>query len=327
MDITLKAQKILWGRAANRCSFSDCRIELTIETDGDSDPNSIGENCHIHSRSPNGPRGNGGLSDSELASYSNLILLCRNHHKIIDGDPDSYPVLKLRNIKSEHENWVESNLNYDHDRQKDQEQLAKIVDRWCCLAAVDEWTAWTSSLLSFGQPKILEIRLNDLKKLENFLLSAIWPKSFSFLELSFKNFLHVLNDFIFLFESRRESKISGPYIFTEKFYKIDRYDQSLYFRLVNEYEYHVDLIQDLVLELNRSANLIISILRRNMFPLFRGDQGHLIVEYGPVEDLSFRKIKPLYDINVENKLLIYPGIEQFKKDRFNRDFVFGQLND
>ncbi len=49
----MKDVKLLWGGAANRCAFPDCKIELAPS----GSVNTIGEMAHIIAESPNGPRG------------------------------------------------------------------------------------------------------------------------------------------------------------------------------------------------------------------------------------------------------------------------------
>lgn len=65
----------------------------------------VGEEAHIVARSPNGPRG-GLLPPDEVDKVQNLILLCRNDHRMVDDQPDSYPVDRLIKIKEDHEKWA-----------------------------------------------------------------------------------------------------------------------------------------------------------------------------------------------------------------------------
>ncbi|HQN42765.1 MAG TPA: HNH endonuclease [Anaerolineaceae bacterium] len=109
MAITEKTRKILWAHSGNRCAI--CRLELTIDASKVSDEVIIGEECHIVAHENNGPRGNSPLSSNDRDKPSNLILLCRNHHKSIDDQPDIYTVDVLTRIKKEHEAWVRSRLS------------------------------------------------------------------------------------------------------------------------------------------------------------------------------------------------------------------------
>jgi len=100
----IKDIKLLWGRSGNRCAI--CKIELSP----DGSIETIGEIAHIVSQTNTGPRGNDPLPLEERDDYSNLILLCPNHHSKIDKIPDEWPALKLQKIKNDHEKWVSEKL-------------------------------------------------------------------------------------------------------------------------------------------------------------------------------------------------------------------------
>lgn len=59
--------------------------------------------CHIYAISVNGPRGKIGLTSAELNSPDNLILLCPNHHTVVDGQHETYPAKMLKEWKRQHE--------------------------------------------------------------------------------------------------------------------------------------------------------------------------------------------------------------------------------
>lgn len=102
MSITEKTRKDLWAKSGNRCAI--CRKEFFSCID--KEDFNIGEECHIVSSQPNGPRHIDNYGDYD--SIDNIILLCRNHHKEID-DPANlkiYTVEKLAEIKKNHEQWV-----------------------------------------------------------------------------------------------------------------------------------------------------------------------------------------------------------------------------
>lgn len=105
MAISDRTRKILWARAGGRCS--KCRISLVTEGTDTDDPSVIGEEAHIISEAPSGPR-YAYLPDYDV--YDNLILLCGNDHKPADDQWRHYTVEKLRQIKSEHEAWVARQL-------------------------------------------------------------------------------------------------------------------------------------------------------------------------------------------------------------------------
>lgn len=100
-------KKILWGRSGNRCAFPECKKELTFEKG----IGIIGEMAHIVARNKSGPRGDAGLPAEKIDGYFNLILLCPDHHTLIDKNEKEWTVAKLEKIKMEHEEWVESQLS------------------------------------------------------------------------------------------------------------------------------------------------------------------------------------------------------------------------
>lgn len=109
MAISSKTRKILWGRSGNRCAI--CRRELVMDSTGIDSNSVIGEECHIVAREINGPRGSSLLPLEERDNVENLILLCRNHHKLIDDQQNTFTVESLYEIKSKHEKWVRESLS------------------------------------------------------------------------------------------------------------------------------------------------------------------------------------------------------------------------
>ena len=71
----------------------------------------IGEMAHILGDKVGGPRGDHELPDR----YENLILLCNTHHQLVDSQPETYTVERLRGIKGDHERWVEQRLGQGVD--------------------------------------------------------------------------------------------------------------------------------------------------------------------------------------------------------------------
>ena len=100
----------------------DCRSKLVVDaSEAVSSRNVlIGKNCHIVAEQHRGPRGGSILSIEDRNRYPNLILLCSNHHDIIDADPTSWPVELLHQIKTDHEIWVETQLTESHKSKADE---------------------------------------------------------------------------------------------------------------------------------------------------------------------------------------------------------------
>lgn len=62
-----------------------------------------GAPVHINAASPGGPRYDPQQTDDERESVNNLLLLCYEHHRIIDADPDMFSADFLRGVKAAHE--------------------------------------------------------------------------------------------------------------------------------------------------------------------------------------------------------------------------------
>ena len=94
---TEKTLRLLYAKSGNRCAFPNCPTPIS---DGQT---LLGEAAHIKAESPGGPRYDPSKSPEERRSFENLILLCRIHHKLVDSDPISYTVDRLKQMKIEHE--------------------------------------------------------------------------------------------------------------------------------------------------------------------------------------------------------------------------------
>lgn len=323
MTITVKTQKMLWGRAAGRCSMPECRIELVQDATETDDETLIGENCHIVAESVEGPRANPMMPLEKRNAYNNLILLCNNHHKIIDSQEGEYTVERLHEIKENHERWVREQLGIDTNKQYDEEIYAGMIDTWMRLAHIDEWEGWTGNLLSAGQPMMFSQIDTDLEELRDWLLNRIWPDRYPKLNSSFENFRRVLQDLHNLFRKHAELR-GNDLLRTRKFYKIDHWDSELYSKLADEFDFHVALVQDLTLELTRAANLICHRIRQFIMRSFRLNEGHLFVTSGPYEDLSWRSYVVLYSEKEREQEYPYRGLKKFMADRADRDRSFGE---
>ncbi len=92
--------------AAAKCGFPDCKQQLIV------DDQLIADICHIQAASPGGERYNPSQTDQERRAYDNLIILCRNHHRVTDNT-DIYTVEKLKGMKLAHEALMEAEPTLD----------------------------------------------------------------------------------------------------------------------------------------------------------------------------------------------------------------------
>jgi len=99
----------VWLKAGGRCQFRGCNKLLWGDELTHSEINNA-YIAHIVADSPNGPRGSSELSPVLAKEFSNLMLLCPTHHKLIDDKTklENYPVERLQEFKREHEERIEN---------------------------------------------------------------------------------------------------------------------------------------------------------------------------------------------------------------------------
>jgi hypothetical protein len=90
--------KKLFALSLNQCAFPNCINYIFTLSD-----EMVGEICHIRAQSPNGARYDPTQTEAERHSFENLILFCRNHHKIVDDKPETFSVEWLTKTKKDHE--------------------------------------------------------------------------------------------------------------------------------------------------------------------------------------------------------------------------------
>lgn len=94
---TLNTLRELYLKSGNRCAHTGC-VQALFDKDGAF----VGEVCHIEAAKRGGPRFNESQSNEDRRQASNLVLLCRNHHKKTD-DEDLYPRDRMWKMKAAHE--------------------------------------------------------------------------------------------------------------------------------------------------------------------------------------------------------------------------------
>ena len=108
MPISVRDRKILWARAGGVCAL--CKSHLTADAkSGDRDV-VLGEEAHIVSEEPNGPRYRP-MPRKDVDTYANLLLLCLSDHKIVDEQVTYYTEQRLQTLKREHEQWVKDRVS------------------------------------------------------------------------------------------------------------------------------------------------------------------------------------------------------------------------
>lgn len=109
-NIPVRDQKILCARSGGLCAIPECHKELIIKKQSERE-SFIGGMAHIKGERKGAARFDPSMTDKERNSHDNLILVCGNHHKIIDDQEKTYTVEKLIQIKKQHEEWVRTQFS------------------------------------------------------------------------------------------------------------------------------------------------------------------------------------------------------------------------
>lgn len=98
----------LWIKSGGRCQFRGCNEPLYQDNLTQAQMNRA-YIAHIVADSPGGVRGDEKLSPELAQEFSNLMLLCDAHHRMIDdpSNEDTYTVELLKSYKKEHEERIE----------------------------------------------------------------------------------------------------------------------------------------------------------------------------------------------------------------------------
>ncbi len=105
-NIPDREMKALIADSGGVCAFPGCNQRFVEPGNAVDDAAFLGEMAHIVGDSHQGPRGDFPMSDDDRDKHTNLVLLCGDHHTIIDSQPRTYSVSVLRRMKEDHEGRI-----------------------------------------------------------------------------------------------------------------------------------------------------------------------------------------------------------------------------
>lgn len=161
MSISPRDIKRLWALSAGRCNYPSCSTLCVDRVSEDPEPFIVGHMAHVIAKQPGGPRG---TSTGGNDGYSNRILLCPNHHRVVDAAPSSFPPNTLVRWKKEHETRVEVALSSPSFT--DRRTMAEYIHR----LLIENKTIWQTlgpdSLRAAANPMSNAVNLWALRKLD-----------------------------------------------------------------------------------------------------------------------------------------------------------------
>lgn len=253
--------KILWAKAAGRCSFSDCRKPLVADA-SDAVPSGnvlIGDNCHIVADSKDGPRGKSRLSAKDRDRYPNLILLCRNHHRIIDGDPNAWTVELLHQIKSDHELWVETQLTVS-DQTRAERLYAQLVNSATENLHLDNWDTISDHAV---RGLLLDRFVEGSATFGEMVFRTVWPEDKPDLERAIQNLNSRVEAYVKHFLSLARLRNDTAWVEDKSWKKVWRDDYDKYATRSEKWEKKgMNMLANVVVALNEYADAV----RRHLNP-------------------------------------------------------------
>jgi len=171
-DFSKNTNDTLAKRAAYKCSNPDCRINTIGPSSDPTKSINIAEAAHIYGARAGSKRFNSKMNDSSRGEITNGIWLCRNCHKLIDTDEQTFTANVLFSWREKHEEFVSSTLGNNIERVvyeqsisilKDFGDYSPVIKR----IIIDKPDGWeyrlTAELMRFLNEPVFR-RLNDLKE-------------------------------------------------------------------------------------------------------------------------------------------------------------------
>ena len=302
MSVKEKDIKLLWGGAAKRCSFPDCRMKLSQDKKTATVSFPIGEQAHIVGKEKGSARSKSILSEDQRDSYHNLILLCPNHHTVIDKNPEDYPIEILHMMKSQHEHWVDSNLSESHDLKTKASDIiyAHLIDLTVEGCSFNTWENWMSALNgpshSIKEDIYHKALMYTLK-----MYKAIWPGTLPELEAAMKLFSTTMNTMLNFYMKNAES-IKDHYK-EDRSFKRQMHPEKLFREWADRRDRWERYLDELIIEVVKAANWLADLVRRDINPLFMATDGKFSLMMGLSDKFSFSTIVPEYSTDEKGQLI------------------------
>src|SRR5258708_38928164 len=93
----------LFALSGNQCAFAGCTSAVTDQVAPGEQPVTLAQRAHIVGVGRQGPRSKASPLSDDIDAVENLLLLCGQHHRIVDNHPRIYSVEVLAKNKTDHE--------------------------------------------------------------------------------------------------------------------------------------------------------------------------------------------------------------------------------
>ncbi|MGH3401891.1 MAG: hypothetical protein ACRDRJ_05115 [Streptosporangiaceae bacterium] len=183
------------------------------------------------------------------------------------------------------------------------------------------WDEWQYNVYPFFDPNSPWVKISFTQRLgraNEWVLSRAWPPGHAELRESIDTYGRVIADLVYTFHKHAEEGHSGKVMMTERFYRNKGNFNPTYHEDIAKYEHHIELLEDLVLEATRYANHIADLVRSEIEPDFRAEEGALLVKY-VYGVFQLGLLKPEFRPEDFAHGQPYKDLQSFDTDRASRD--------
>lgn len=181
------------------------------------------------------------------------------------------------------------------------------------LLDIEHFQNWTYPCAIAGNTKLKAYIYENLNKIPNYIMSRPKHQEFAPFDALIRNLGMLVDDFETVYSQHAEKFGDDEYV-VERFYKRFQNNPN-YERDLDAYNEHVRLVSDMLFELARLLNLLLTRIRY-IYPEYRQDLGMLHIDTRiSAPDLVYRES--------EISDTLYPGLKEFIKVRQTRETHLG----
>ncbi len=236
------------------------------------------QEAHIRSSKADGPRYEAGFE--RVDEYDNLILLCPTHHIVVDKDNGAhFSSADLEQMKADHEADVASRMGAPEAAARElAERMAAAVEYWSS-GLLPDWPEFTYGLL-LAYPRTAESRVELLRERAQWLLARDWPPGYPGMAIAFARWLEAARLLLEHIEATFDEVDHRPdqLEMVRGHKQLGRWDSAAYAVALDEFLRSDAVLVWIVGELTRSTNLVISAVRAELDPLYRFEEGLVLVK-------------------------------------------------
>jgi hypothetical protein len=188
------------------------------------------------------------------------------------------------------------------------------------LIEIIEWDTWQGNVAPFFNPNfpwVMAAFVERLQRANEWIFSRTWPPGRPELRDAIDAYGRVIADWMHTFFEHAEESSNGTAMMTEKFYKVISQNPR-YFEDLAKYRHHLRLLEDLALEATRYGNYIADLVRKEIDPEFRAEEGALLLRL-PYDYFKIGLVKPEFRPEDFENGQPYKDLQAFEDERASRD--------